>query len=140
MSRKLKKKKTKPFGQKPANISALFQDGLANHQAGKTREAANIYQKILQDDPNHSESLNLLGLIAQQDGDFKKAEKLVKKALSIRVDPGFLVVIPPVGTHNRRPGVGAIVAPPQDHRGAIDDVLLLWVHREGGKVSPSDAG
>lgn len=90
MSRKLKKITKKPFGKRPAHITKLFHDGLAHHQAGNTQEAATIYNKILQANPNHSDSLNLLGLIAQQNCDFKKAEKLAKKALAIKIDPGFL--------------------------------------------------
>nr|MBF0221225.1 tetratricopeptide repeat protein [Desulfobulbaceae bacterium] len=90
MSRKLKKNRSKPFKKQPFNISELFHDGLAHHQAGNFEDASTVYNTILQAKPNHTDSLNLLGLIAQQNGDFHKAERLAQKALAIKTDPAFL--------------------------------------------------
>lgn len=88
MSRKLKRRPSKVLPK--AQVSNMFQEALAHHQAGRTNEAASIYQKIIQAYPDHAEAYNHLGLIAQHNGDFTRAGKLAHKALSIRTDPGFL--------------------------------------------------
>ena len=54
---------------------------LRHHEAGRLPEAEAIYQQILQNDPDHSDALHLLGLIAHQAGKHEEAVNLISKAL-----------------------------------------------------------
>jgi len=55
-----------------------------HHQAGRIREAEEIYNNILSLNPKHADSLHLLGLVRHQLGFINEALKLISKALLIR--------------------------------------------------------
>ena len=90
MSRKLKKRRSSTLNKPSGNYQIIFQKAVELHQAGRLKEAANLYNEILRTSPKHGPSLNFLGLIAQQSGDYGKAVKLAKKAVSIQTDAAFL--------------------------------------------------
>jgi SAM-dependent methyltransferase len=52
------------------------------HRAGRGKEAQEICRQILAREPDHVQSLNLLGLIAQRSGDHRGAVKLFAKAIA----------------------------------------------------------
>ena len=54
------------------------------HNAGKIQEAKNLYKKILGENPDDSEVLNLIGICEYQNEDFESAQKYVTEALTIR--------------------------------------------------------
>jgi tetratricopeptide (TPR) repeat protein len=56
------------------------------HQHGRLDEAARLYQAILAVQPDHSEALHLLGVVAHQKGDHARAVELILRA--IRGKPG----------------------------------------------------
>jgi len=56
-----------------------------HHQAGQLQQAERIYRNVLRADPNHGDSLHLLGVIAHQKGDHTAAAELIRRA--IRVNP-----------------------------------------------------
>lgn len=60
--------------------------GVSCHQKGQIEEAVSCYQEILEEDPNHSEALHLLGVCAMQIGKFDQCIELIEKALAIRPD------------------------------------------------------
>ena len=53
------------------------------HSHGKLPQAAQIYQQILQANPEHPDALHLLGVLFAQTGDLKQAEHHIRKAISI---------------------------------------------------------
>ncbi len=57
-----------------------------HHKAGRLSQAENIYQQILQNDPNQSVALHLLGVIAHQKGRNDTSVDLITKALSLKPD------------------------------------------------------
>jgi tetratricopeptide (TPR) repeat protein len=59
-------------------------EAVAHHQAGRLDEAARLYQAVLEDDPAQCDALNLLGVIAQQQGDPDRAIALLSRALAVR--------------------------------------------------------
>ncbi len=62
-------------------ISQTLQIALKHHQAGQLQKAESLYQQILQENPVHSDALNLSGLIAHQTSNNAKAAELIKKAI-----------------------------------------------------------
>lgn len=58
------------------------------HQAGRTAEAAEIYQRIVDDAPDHFDATHLLGVIALQDGRLDAARRLIEAALRINPRDG----------------------------------------------------
>jgi tetratricopeptide (TPR) repeat protein len=56
---------------------------LQHHQAGRLAEAEAIYRRILALQPENSDALNLLGVIASQKGEHRQAVELIKRAISI---------------------------------------------------------
>lgn len=60
-----------------------FKKALQYHQSGQLQKAQEIYRKILGIDPDHCDSLHLLGVIANQAGDNDMAVKLIGRAIEI---------------------------------------------------------
>ena len=57
-----------------------------HHTAGKLSQAENIYNQILEAEPNQSVALHLLGVIAHQGGENERAVELITKALKFKPD------------------------------------------------------
>ena len=69
----------------PGQVAApavAFAEGLKRHQAGDLGGAAAIYRAILAVEPAHADSLHLLGVIANQQGDHARAVDLISKAIA----------------------------------------------------------
>ena len=58
-----------------------------HHTVGELSKAGTIYEQILQTNPNHTDALHLLGVIAHQVGDNERAVDLIKKAIDLK--PNF---------------------------------------------------
>ena len=58
-----------------------FTKALQHHQSGQLRKAKEGYEKIIEVDPNPSDSLHLLGVIARQAGKGNRAVNLITKAI-----------------------------------------------------------
>ncbi|MEE9496795.1 MAG: tetratricopeptide repeat protein [Desulfobacterales bacterium] len=67
------------------NMNAKIQRALQYHQSGDLEQAADIYKKLLQNNPNHSDLLHLLGILTYQKNDGAEAEMLINQA--IQIDP-----------------------------------------------------
>jgi predicted O-linked N-acetylglucosamine transferase (SPINDLY family) len=65
-----------------STIPQLIQQAIQYHQAGEWHQAETLYRQLLQIVPNHSEALQLLGVIALQRSHFDEAITLIKKAIS----------------------------------------------------------
>ena len=67
----------------PVSVEDLFKSGLDCHQKGQLSEAKVFYDKCLQLNAEHADSLHLLGVIATQTGRYDVAIQLISKAISI---------------------------------------------------------
>ena len=79
------KSKIKNQKSKLERASSSFQRAVQFHQAGQFQEAGELYKKILEANPDHSDTLHLSGVIAHQTGKKDAAEELIRKA--IRISP-----------------------------------------------------
>jgi tetratricopeptide (TPR) repeat protein len=85
----MKKKSTglapKGFRRPPqtelSKVVSLFAEGLALHQAGRLGDAEEIYNQILAIQPDHFDSLHLLGVIFSQRGNHAEAVRQIDFAL-----------------------------------------------------------
>ena len=59
----------------------LFAAALANHQAGRLKEAERLYLKILKADSRHADALHFLGVLNHQLGNSDAAVKLIRQAI-----------------------------------------------------------
>ena len=75
-----------PEQQQSLTLQQAIDLGVQHHNAGRLPEAENIYQQILQADPNQPVALHLLGVIAHQTGKNDIAVDLITKALAIKPD------------------------------------------------------
>ena len=64
-------------------INEVFSLAVKNHQEGKTDIALKFYNQVLKIEPNHSQSLNNLGVIFQNQMNHEKAKDCVEKAIAI---------------------------------------------------------
>ncbi|QZZ18835.1 tetratricopeptide repeat protein [Leptothermofonsia sichuanensis E412] len=76
---------SQPFSQ--FNLSEALATAKAHHQAGRLPQAEQIARHILQQQPQQVEALNLLGVIACQNGRFEDGIPLYRQALALK--PGF---------------------------------------------------
>ena len=65
---------------------AAFAEAMAHHQAGHSADAAALYQAILSRDPDHADSLHLLGLITAEQADPHAGIAMIRRAMAL--DPG----------------------------------------------------
>jgi len=70
-----------------SKIANLLQQGLALHQQGKLEAAEEVYRHILILHPKHFDSLQLLGIIFLQTGNYLQALDFLSKA--IQINPSF---------------------------------------------------
>lgn len=66
------------------NIQETFTQALGHHQAGRLAEAESIYRRILQDLPNHADTLHLLGILSHQTGNAGLAIDLIQRAIAVQ--------------------------------------------------------
>ncbi len=59
-----------------------FSHALHLHQTGRCDEAERIYRDILRTRPDHADALHLLGLLAHQRGDHRRAVELISQAIA----------------------------------------------------------
>ncbi len=60
-----------------------LEQALAHHQAGRLKEAEDIYRQILSSQPSHADALHLLGVVALEAGDAERAAGLIENAVAI---------------------------------------------------------
>jgi tetratricopeptide (TPR) repeat protein len=65
----------------------MFTNALEHHQHGRLAEAERLYRQILAIDPQHSDALHLLGVLAHQVGRDELAVKLIDAAIAINKQP-----------------------------------------------------
>jgi tetratricopeptide (TPR) repeat protein len=58
----------------------------ALHQSGRVGEAIGLYQEILRDDPDHAETLHLLGVALAQTGRSEDGARLMARSIEVRPD------------------------------------------------------
>ncbi len=63
------------------SIPKILKTALEHHQSGRLLQAEAIYQQILRLEPNHSDALHFLGVIAHQTGRSGIAVELISKAI-----------------------------------------------------------
>ena len=68
---------------KNLTINEIFNLAIKNHQEGKTDIALEFYNKVLKINPNHSQALNNLGVIFQNQMNHEKAKEYYEKAIAI---------------------------------------------------------
>lgn len=72
------------------HLSKLLAQGAQLQQQGRLQEAQSIYQHILQQSPEHSEALHLLGTLAYQVGQYPQAIQLITRAITFEARPQYL--------------------------------------------------
>src|SRR5690348_8865850 len=60
-----------------------FSTALAHHEAGRLDQALTLYRDILARDPDHAESLHLLGLITAQQGAPAAGIPMIRRAMAL---------------------------------------------------------
>jgi len=72
--------------QQTLSIQQAIDLAVQHHNEGRLSQAENIYQQILEKNPNQPVALHLLGVIAHQMGKNDRAVDLISQALAIRPD------------------------------------------------------
>lgn len=65
-------------------IAEMFETAVQQHQAGQLPQAVQLYQQILQRQPNHAGALNLMGVIACQSGKLAEGITFYQKAIAVQ--------------------------------------------------------
>jgi tetratricopeptide (TPR) repeat protein len=75
-----------PAGVDPATVGQMFDAAMQDHQQGRMAEAENLYRQILAVDPNHIDSLHMLGVLAYQAARPEAAIDLIGRAIALQGD------------------------------------------------------
>ena len=73
-------------GSPKVSNTNLFHEAFTLHHAGNLAEAANLYHKILKNEPEHIDANFLLGTLNIQQGNLEPATTLLKKTISLKPD------------------------------------------------------
>jgi tetratricopeptide (TPR) repeat protein len=65
------------------SLETIFDQALEHHREGRAAEAERGYRQVLDEDPNHADSLHLLGMIAYEAGDCDAAIERIRRAIEI---------------------------------------------------------
>ena len=68
------------------NIGQAFEMGIKHHQSGRLVEAEALYRQILGREPEHADTLHLLGVLAHQTGRHDEAMGLIGQAIALVPD------------------------------------------------------
>ena len=74
------------MSNKNLTLNDAFKLAVKNHQNNDLQDAQNYYQQVLELDPNHSETLNNLGVIFLGWGENQKAKDCFEKAIEHKPD------------------------------------------------------
>jgi protein O-GlcNAc transferase len=92
-----------PLHATPADtVHPMLARGVALHKDGRLEEAAQVYRKVLSEQPRDFDATHLLGVIALQQGQFIVAQQFIHAALSI--DPHNVSAMGNLGTGYLRNG------------------------------------
>src|SRR5580704_14489515 len=69
------------YATKSSQVASLFAEALALHQTGRLADAERAYYQILGVQPDHFDSLHLLGVIFHQRGSHAEAVRQIDSAL-----------------------------------------------------------
>src|SRR4026209_1549286 len=64
-------------------VDPLLAQAVHHHRAGRVRQAADLYQRIIANNARHPDAWHLLGLTAHQSGDQTTAIEYIKRAIEI---------------------------------------------------------
>jgi len=67
-------------------VKSMFEFGLSMHQKGYQNEALQTYLEILKIEPNHFESIHLLGVLCVQNGNPEQSIKFFDRAIQLKSD------------------------------------------------------
>ncbi|MEJ0043343.1 MAG: tetratricopeptide repeat protein [Rhizomicrobium sp.] len=80
-----------PRAASPHFLQQMMEEGVAHHREGRKEEAERCYRKVLEHAPNQPDALNLLGVLAADEGLLDMAVDLMERALQTRPrDPHIL--------------------------------------------------
>ncbi|MBT3432872.1 MAG: tetratricopeptide repeat protein, partial [Nitrospinaceae bacterium] len=65
------------------DIPRMMQVAIGHHMAGRFQEAESIYHEALEQNPNQSDAIHLLGMIRLQTGNHEEAVAYISKAISL---------------------------------------------------------
>ena len=100
---------------------------IALHQAGRLDEAAKLYTFVIENNPRHSDAMQLLGLIALNQGDARRAADLI--ARSIEINPASFGAQVNLGASYKALGERARAVQCYDNAVALKpDYLDGWIH------------
>lgn len=68
----------------------MLKTALKHHQAGEAEQAEKLYRQLLEQEPNNTDALHLLGILLAQRGKFLEAQKYIEKAIKLEPNsPSF---------------------------------------------------
>ncbi|CAG4908972.1 O-linked N-acetylglucosamine transferase, SPINDLY family protein [Paraburkholderia saeva] len=85
---------------------ALVQ-GLAHYEANRLVEAETLFRRVLAIDPNHTDAMHLLGLVAHQAGRYAEASELIMSAITQKPQALYYFNLGNVMQSNNRPAAAA---------------------------------
>ena len=68
------------------SLNEIFELAVQKHQNNNLQDAQNYYQKVLEVDPNHSQTLNNIGVIFKELKENQKAKEYFEKAIELKPD------------------------------------------------------
>ena len=75
--------KNQKDGANPLNLRVVFNAAVSHLQEGRFEQAEQGFQQILDEMPNHADSLHLLGIIAYRRNELSRALDLIKRAIGM---------------------------------------------------------
>lgn len=65
-----------------ASTNSAIRAAIEHHKSGRSSEAEALYRRVLQEEPNHADALNLLGILSGEQGHYEAAVDLIGRAVA----------------------------------------------------------
>jgi protein O-GlcNAc transferase len=62
-------------------MQRILQEAVAHHEAGRPEQASEGYHALLRHNPDHPDALHLLGVLANEAGNFQRGAALIRRSL-----------------------------------------------------------
>jgi Tfp pilus assembly protein PilF len=112
-------------------VEKTFESAMQHHRAGQFERAEALYRQILAQEPDHADSLHLLGVVLSQRGQHAQAADLIRRAIALHPQmPHYYSNLGLVFTHSGQLSDAAacfrkVIALQPDNAVAFDHLGLL---------------
>lgn len=110
-------------------MKKIYKEALEKYHNNFIDDSKILFKKIVKSDPDHHQSINMLGLIANVENDIELSIKYIKKAVELNPQNGYY-----------RNNLGVVYLKKDDYDGALEEFIKAITYKKDISEAYSNAG